>query len=258
MLLGAGTDTITDDYTLEQKFAELRRLGLDFVEVPLRSADAPAQAELFRELAAAHELPIASAVVAEFVRLPDVPEAERADAVRRVVDTAEVAVGLGCDLVLVPVRVKAEEPRRAEVYAKAYAELLAATERHGTVIAAEFVGGALPSAAAELVGSLDDPRARLFFDTGNCLYAGADPVADLRALLPLVAQVHLKGGPDTPLAAMPLRELGAVLESGGFAGRCALEIESPKGRLSIRDAVSVLRMYGLWQPSQERSERSAG
>ncbi len=96
-------------------------------------------------------------------------------------------------------------------------------------------------------------RPRLFFDIGNCLYAGADPVADLRALLPLVAQVHLKGGPDTPLAAMPLREVREVLRAGGFAGRCALEIESPKGRQSLRDAVSVLRMYGLWEPAHEGS-----
>ncbi|MYU23649.1 sugar phosphate isomerase/epimerase family protein [Streptomyces sp. SID8352] len=250
MLLGAGTDTVTDDYTLDQKFAEFRRLCLDFVEVPLRSVDASARAEGYRELAAAHGLTIASAVVAEFVRLPDVPEIKRAEALRKVVDTALTAVDLGCDLVLIPVRVKAEEPQRAVIYAKGYAELLAATDTHGTVIAAEFVGGALPAEAADLVRSLDNPRARLFFDVGNCLYAGADPVADLRELLPLVAQVHLKGGPDTPLAAMPLRELHDVLRSGGFTGRSALEIESPKGRQSLRDAVSVLQMYGLWTPTR--------
>ncbi|GAA2194200.1 sugar phosphate isomerase/epimerase family protein [Streptomyces bangladeshensis] len=258
MLLGAGTDTITDDYTLEQKFAEFRRLNLDFVEVPLRSTDAAAQAETFRTLAAAHGLPIASAVIAEFVRLPDMPEAERADAVRRIADTALTAVDLGCDLVLVPVRVKPEEPERAESYAEGYAELLTATKQHGTVIAAEFVGGARPADAANLVRVVDDPRARLFFDVGNCLYAGADPVSDLRTLLPLVAQVHLKGGPDTPLAAMPLRELHEVVRSGGFQGRCALEIESPKGRQSLRDAVSVLRMYGLWTPAHEGNTTHAG
>ncbi|MEU2433113.1 sugar phosphate isomerase/epimerase family protein [Streptomyces sp. NPDC007861] len=257
MLLGAGTDTITDAYTPEQKFAEFRRLDLDFVELPLRSADEPGRAEELRTLAAAHGLTVASAVVAEFVRLPDVPEEDRSDAVRRVIDTAGTAVGLGCDLVLVPVRVKAEEPRRAEVYADAYAELLAATAPHGTVIAAEFVGGTPPTDAADLVRTMDDPRARLFFDTGNCLYAGADPVADLRNLLPLVAQVHLKGGPDTPLAAMPLRELREVMRSGNFTGRCALEIESPTGRQSLRDAVSVLRMYGLWRPSGEGSTAHA-
>ncbi|MCE0445443.1 hypothetical protein LT493_11685 [Streptomyces tricolor] len=41
MLLGAGTDTITDDYTLEQKFAEFRRLHLDFVEVPCAAPTPP-------------------------------------------------------------------------------------------------------------------------------------------------------------------------------------------------------------------------
>ncbi|MER6362676.1 sugar phosphate isomerase/epimerase family protein [Kitasatospora sp. NPDC001527] len=257
MLLGAGTDTITDAYTQDQKFAEFRRLGLDFAEVPLHSAEAAEQVELFRELSARHGLPIASAVVAEFVRLPDLPEQVRPEAVRRIAATAVLAAGLGCDLVLVPVRVKPEEPARAEVYAKAFADVLAATAEHGTLIAAEFVGGALPRDAAELVATVDDPRARLFFDIGNCLYAGADPLTDLRDLLPLVGQVHLKGGPDTPLAAMPLRELAAVLADGGYTGRCALEIESPQGRSSVRDAVSVLRMHGLWQPAEGREGHRA-
>ncbi len=153
-------------------------------------------------------------MIAEFVRLPDMPEAERADAVRRIADTALTAVDLGCDLVLIPVRVKPEEPERAESYAEGYAELLTATKQHGTVIAAEFVGGARPADAANLVRVVDDPRARLFFDVGNCLYAGADPVSDLRTLLPLVAQVHLKGA-RTPAR----RDAVARAARGGALGR---------------------------------------
>lgn len=240
--VGAGLQCIEDTYTAPEKFAEIHALGLDFVEVALGTGDAEGVEASLRTLSDELRLPVRSAVVAEFVRWP-----ERRDETAlpgALSSKIDIAGRLGAEVVLVPVRLTGD-PDRTAVYTGGLRALAVAAERAGVILGVEFVGGTRPDQAADLVDEIGHPLVRLYFDVGNCLHAGVDPVAGLRDLLPLVAQVHLKGGPTTPLAAMPLTALRSVL--GEFTGRCCLEIEPPQGRSTLREAVAVLGMHGFWQ-----------
>jgi sugar phosphate isomerase/epimerase len=243
--LGAGLAGIVDDYPEDQKLAELATLGLDFAEVTLRTTDDPGADAVLAARAGFHGVPVRSAVVDEFVRVADhAPAAPVLDGLRRLLARAGA---LGCSVVLLPVVLRAGEDERTARYAGALATLAGDAAGTGLVCGVEFVGGTPPARAAALVRAVAHPALRLYFDVGNCLWAGVDPVAALAEALPLVAQVHLKGGPETPLAALPLDRLGAVLAAGGYRGRACLEIEPAKGRSALRDAVAVVQMAGLWR-----------
>lgn len=94
-----------------------------------------------------------------------------------------------------------------------------------------------------LVQAVESPAVRIYWDMANGMAVGYDPVADARALAPVICQVHAKefvrdGGPsgtrthprfDKLNAAalgsgdVPLREVLAALRAGGFTGHIICE-----------------------------------
>ncbi len=113
----------------------------------------------------------------------------------------------------------------------------------GITIALETHKGPTQNAKAmlALMADLDHPSVRLNFDTGNIAYynAGADPVAELEQVAPLVRNVHLKdnrGGFEDwyfPVAgdggAVDFVRIREILDSVGFTGPFTLEIEGIGG-----------------------------
>ena len=113
----------------------------------------------------------------------------------------------------------------------------------GVTIALETHKGPTQNATAmlALMTELDHPRVRLNFDTGNIAYynQGADPVAELERVAPLVRNVHLKdnrGGFEDwyfPAAgdggAVDFARIRETLDAVGFLGPYTLEIEGIGG-----------------------------
>jgi sugar phosphate isomerase/epimerase len=114
----------------------------------------------------------------------------------------------------------------------------------GVTLACEHVGWYTPAALAALVGAVDHPALRIYFDMGNCLYVGEDPLEQARICAPLTAQLHIKGGPTTPLGAMPLAAVREILVSAGFRGRGCLEIPAVEGDRPLAEARGPLKMAG--------------
>jgi hypothetical protein len=85
---------------------------------------------------------------------------------------------------------------------------------------------------------------RIYFDMGNCLNVGESPLEQARVCAPLTAQLHVKGGPTTPIAAMPLAEVREILVAGGFGGRACLEIVGREGERPLAEAQGLLKMAG--------------
>ncbi len=113
----------------------------------------------------------------------------------------------------------------------------------GITIALETHKGPTQNATAmlALMDELDHPSVRLNFDTGNIAYynRGADPVAELERVAPLVRNVHLKdnrGGYEDwyfPAAgdggSVNFVRVREILDAVGFTGPYTLEIEGIGG-----------------------------
>jgi L-ribulose-5-phosphate 3-epimerase len=113
----------------------------------------------------------------------------------------------------------------------------------GITIALETHKGPTQNAAAmlALMAEVDHPAVLLNFDTGNIAYynPGADPVAELERVAPLVRNVNLKDSRGQfedwyfPAlgagGAVDFRRIREVLDAAGFAGPYTIELEGIGG-----------------------------
>lgn len=113
----------------------------------------------------------------------------------------------------------------------------------GVTIALETHKGPTQNAEAmlRLMSELAHDHVRLNFDTGNIAYynAGADPVAELKRVAPLVRNVHLKDNRGRvedwyfPAlgdgGAVDFQAVRAVLDAVGYQGAYTIEIEGIQG-----------------------------
>ncbi len=116
--------------------------------------------------------------------------------------------------------------------------------RAGITLALEHVGWYRPYLLARLVRAINHPAIRIYFDMGNCLYVGESPIEQARICAPLTVQLHIKGGPTAPLAAMPLVQVRDILATAGFQGRGCLEITGAEGNRHLAEARGLLKMAG--------------
>jgi inosose dehydratase len=137
----------------------------------------------------------------------------------------------------------------------------------GMILALETHKGPTQDARAmlDLMFDLDHPAVLINFDTGNLAYYndGIDPVAELRAVAPLVANVHLKDNRGRAEdwyfpalgdgGAVDFAAIRRVLDDAGYAGSCTIEIEGIAGEPEpgpeererrIRRSVDHLRACG--------------
>jgi inosose dehydratase len=113
----------------------------------------------------------------------------------------------------------------------------------GVTVALETHKGPTQNADAmlRLMDEVDHPAIRLNFDTGNILFynPGADVLAELRRVAPLVRNVHLKdsrGRPDDwyfPAlgdgGAVDFAAVRSILDASGYSGAFTIEIEGIAG-----------------------------
>lgn len=134
----------------------------------------------------------------------------------------------------------AEQSRLVVEHLKRLGEI---AQELGMTVAFETHKGPTQNASAmlDLMRTLDHPALRLNFDTGNIAYYnhGLDPVAELRKVINLVANVHLKdnrgGFEDWYFPA--IGDAGAVdfaavresLDAAGYNGALVIEIEGIGG-----------------------------
>ena len=113
----------------------------------------------------------------------------------------------------------------------------------GVTLALETHKGPTQNASAmlDLMAEVDHASVRLNFDTGNIAYynRAADPCSELEKVVHLVKNVHLKdnrgGFEDWYFPALGdggsvnFVRVRQILENGGFAGACTIEIEGIGG-----------------------------
>jgi sugar phosphate isomerase/epimerase len=232
-----------------EKMSILKGLGYDFLELALTGTEI---AELDSGSAAEYAtriertgLPILSTSMGHFGGFASLSPGDRAEIVRHIRALVALTQAIGADTVLLATR---EDQTSVAAYAGVYRqELLPVAEEAamaGVTLALEHVGWYKPNVLARLVRAINHPAVRIYFDMGNCLYVGEDPLEEARICAPLTAQLHAKGGPTTPLASMPLVGVREILEAAGFLGRVCLEIPSEEGDRPLAEARGLLKMAG--------------
>jgi sugar phosphate isomerase/epimerase len=106
-----------------------------------------------------------------------------------------------------------------------------AAEDAGVTLAVENTLPAPENVA--LVAAVGSPAVRIYYDTGNALAAGYDPVAEVRALGPALARVHFKdfrpgqGGVMMGQGEVDFPAVVRELEAQGYRDWVVLEAASP-------------------------------
>jgi sugar phosphate isomerase/epimerase len=249
MLIGARQDCVAGNGDLHEKLSVLKNLGYDFLELPLTRDQIahlePGSASEYVQLIERAGLPILSTSMGHFGGFAAASPAERAGIIDHIRATIALTKAIGADTILLATT---ENDDHVERYAGIYRqELLPVAEEAamaGVTLALEHVGWYKPHHLARLVRAIDHPAVGIYFDMGNCLYVGENPLEQARICGPLTVQLHVKGGPVLPLGAMPLVAVRDILETAGFQGRACLEIASGEGNRPLAEARGLLKMAG--------------
>ncbi len=121
----------------------------------------------------------------------------------------------------------------------------------GVKLAIEHIGGSRflnsPTGVKKIALAVNHPAVGVYFDIGNAMHAGEDPVAAIPKLGNLLFQVHLKGIGDRPLERMPLDGVLEELNAIGYAGRAATEVfqRDATDNAFLAEALRTLRAHGF-------------
>jgi sugar phosphate isomerase/epimerase len=249
MLLGARQECVADSTDLSERMTILKRFGYDFLELSLSRDEIaslrPESASMYQSAIEQTGLAIRSTSMGHFGGFAALPPNARAEIVRHIHLLMDFTASIGADTILLATREDAGSvDTYAEIYDQALRPLADEAGAAGVMLAFEHVGWYKPYLVAELVQAINHPAIGIYFDMGNCLYVGENPLEQARICAPFMAQLHIKGGPTTPLAAMPLAPMREILEAAGYLGRGCLEIPAMAGNRPLAEARGLLKLAG--------------
>jgi len=154
----------------------------------------------------------------------------RAEAVRLLQDTAASVAGLGVRWILLPVTPGGQGDDYEGCVARwieavrASAPIAAA---HGVTLCIENVGGGCGRSAAEMMRIIDavgSPAVKAYYDMGNAVAFGFDPLAEIAELGERIAIVHIKDDADRLGAGhVPVAACLAALQAMNYPGILVFE-----------------------------------
>ncbi len=250
MLIGVRPDSVFGGADVPAKMAICRAIGYDFLELPLTADEiaalTPQSAMPWLRAITDTGLPILSASMGHFRDFAAGSPATRTKVCRDIRAMIALTHALGADVLLLATSETGPLDTYIAVYREALSPLADEAAAVGVTLALEHVAPFSAAATAALVRALGHSAIRVYFDTGNCLQTGEDPLAAARDCAPVTAALHLKHGPTTPLGAMPLREVREILTQASFGGRSCLEILNggDTRERPLWEARGLLRMTG--------------
>lgn len=250
MLIGARQECVAGGGSIPEKMAILARFGYDFLELALTrdeiAALGPASHEEYATAVARTGLPILSTSMG-FSNFAAQSSEERATVIAHLRAMLRFSQALGADAILLATtEATANVASYAGIYREALLPVAEEAAALGIALAMEHVGWYKPATLAQLVRAINHPSVGIYFDIGNCLYVGENPLEQARICAPLTAQLHIKGGPVAPLAAMPLVQVRDIFAAAGFQGRGCLEINAGPDERPLAEARGLLKMAGYW------------
>jgi sugar phosphate isomerase/epimerase len=243
--------------TLSEKLTALQEIGYDFLELALRQEDVDAlndaaMDEVVRTARSAG-LPIRSLSLGAFSGFAAAckEEESRSAKLETVARAIELAHRCGAGIILSASWEPEGGPDVLARYAGYLPALADLAAEKGVRLAIEHIGSSRflnsPTGVKKIVRAVNHPAVGVYYDIGNALHAGEDPVAAIARLGSLIFQVHLKGIGDRPLERMPLDAVLEALGEIGFAGRAATEVIQSEATDNgyLAEALRTLRAHGF-------------
>jgi L-ribulose-5-phosphate 3-epimerase len=207
-------------------------VGADYADNPLWRGEG--RAEMKRLLSDA-KLDLASVCLGTFwtysFASPDPAVRERAQGFTR--DAIQWCAELGAQVILVPITPGAPEegdeaPQR---WIEELTKSAPAAEASGITLAIENVGrgcGKSAPALLRIADGVNSPAVQIYYDFGNGLGLGNDPIAEIHQLGPRIVQVHAKdpGGQYLGEGRLDLPAVSAALKAIGYDRWLVLETPS--------------------------------
>ncbi len=243
--------------TLQEKLEAVQAIGYDFLELALRQEDVDALNDAaMDEIVRTSEgvgLPIRSLSLGAFSGFAAAckEEASRAAKFQTVARAIELAHRCGAGVILCAAWEPEGGPDVLERYTTYLPALADRAAEQGVKLALEHIGSSRflnsPTGVRKIARAVNHETVGVYYDIGNAIHAGEDPVAAIPRLGSLIFQVHLKGIGDRPLERMPLDAVLEELEAIGYTGRAATEViqreATDNGYLS--EALKTLRAHGF-------------
>jgi sugar phosphate isomerase/epimerase len=243
--------------TLKEKLEALQEIGYDFLEVALGQQDVDALDEAamdeIAQTARSVGLPIHSLSLGAFSGFADACKEEktRAAKLETVTRAIELAHRCGASVILCASWEPEGGPDVLERYTTYLPPLADRAAEKGIKLALEHIGSSRflnsPTGVRKIARAVNHPAVGVYFDIGNAMHAGEDPVAAIPKLGSLLFQLHLKGIGDRPLERMPLDAVLEELKAIGYTGRAATEViqrdATDNGYLA--EALRTLRAHGF-------------
>ncbi len=243
--------------TLKEKLEALQQIGYDFLELTLRQEDVDAlnDAAMDEIVGAARSvgLPIRSLSLGAFSGFAAAcrDDASRAAKLETVARAIELASRCSASVILCAAWEPEGGPDVLARYTKYLPAVADRAAEKGVKLALEHIGSSRflnsPTGVKKIARAVNHEAVGVYYDIGNAIHAGEDPVAAIARLGNLIFQVHLKGIGDRPLERMPLDAILEELEAIGYAGRAAAEViqsgATDNGYLA--EALRTLRAHGF-------------
>lgn len=242
--------------TLKEKLEALKGIGYDFLELTLRQEDVDALNDRAMNdvvrTSGSVGLPIRSLSLGAFSGFAAAckEETSRAAKLRTVEKAIELAHRCGADVILCASWEPEGGPDVLERYRTYLPPLADRAAERGVKLAVEHIGSSRflnsPTGVKKIAQAVNHKAVGVYYDIGNAVHAGEDPVAAVPRLGNLIFQVHLKGIGDRPLERMPLDAVLEELKAVGYTGRGATEVgkKDATDNEHLAEALRTLRAHG--------------
>ena len=243
--------------TLEDKLRALQEIGYDFLELTLGQEDVDALNDAkMDDIVRTSEtvgMPIRSLSLGAFSGFAAAckEEASRAAKFQTVEKAIELAGHCGAGVILCASWEPEGGPDAMAHYTTYLPPLADKAADSGVKLAIEHIGGSRflnsPTGVRKIARAVNHKAVGVYYDIGNAIHAGEDPVAAIPKLDKLIFQLHLKGIGDRPLERMPLDAVLEELKAVGYAGRAATEVfeRDATDNGFLADALKTLRAHGF-------------
>lgn len=256
MLIGVRDDCVTGT-CLESKMATLKQLGYDFVELVVNPSILdelsgseteekyyPKQALRKLNLAVANTgLPIMSVSVSIMGEYAKKSPEERAEIRHRLCQCVNLASAVGAQTLLIATcEFDIDFAEVAALYKTELQGVLDLALEKNVRMCFEPVWRCPTAYVIMLVRAIEHPAAYIYYDMGNCLHFGEDPIAALLDCIAHVGAVHIKPAPgkDMTLGEMPLSGILSILKDGAFSGVGVIEMNGGEDNKVLSDALTIL------------------